>query len=122
MVANSKAAYEIAGTKSPVRFHSTPELAFVVRSSLSQTDVDPATLYMLRRLDSKKKSRELAFSTGRFTPLGGHATTNLNAGQVPLSFARYGASSYRVVATNLPPGEYALSRMYGQDFYCFGID
>jgi hypothetical protein len=122
MVASSKAAYEIPGEKSPVRFHSAPELVFVVRSSLAQTDTDPATFYVLRKLDPKKKNREIAFSTGHFTPLGGHVTTNLNAGQLPLAFARYGASSYRVTASNLAPGEYALSRIYGQDVFCFGID
>jgi hypothetical protein len=122
MVASSKAAYEIPGEKSPVRFHSAPELVFVVRSSLAQTDTDPATFYVLRKLDPQKKNREIAFSTGHFTPLGGHVTTNLNAGQLPLAFARYGASSYRVTASNLAPGEYALSRIYGQDVFCFGID
>lgn len=122
MVANGKAAYEIPGEKSPVRFHGAPELVFVVRSSLAQTDIDPATLYVLRRLDTKKKNREVAFFTGHFTPFGGHATTNLNAGQIPLTFARYGASSYRITASNLAPGEYALSRVYGQDVYCFGVD
>ena len=122
IVASSKVAYEIPGEKSPVRFHSAPELVFVVRSSLAQTDTDPATFYVLRKLDPKKKNREIAFSTGHFTPLGGHVTTNLNAGQLPLAFARYGASSYRVTASNLAPGEYALSRIYGQDVFCFGID
>ena len=110
------------GEKSPVRFHRAPELVFIVRSSLAQTDTDPATLYVLRKLDPKKKTREIAFSTGHFTPFGGHATTNLNAGQIPISFARYGTSSYRITATNLAPGEYALSRIYGQDVYCFGVD
>ncbi len=122
MVASSKAAYEISGQKSPVRFHQAPELLLIVRSSLAQTDTDPATLYILRKLDPKKKTREIAFSTGHFTPFGGHATTNLNAGQIPISFARYGASSHRITATKLAPGEYALSRVYGQDVYCFGVD
>ncbi len=122
MVASSKAAYEISGQKSPVRFHQAPELVFIVRSSLAQTDTDPATLYVLRKLDPKKKTREIAFSTGHFTPFGGHATTNLNAGQIPITFVRYGKSSYRITATNLAPGEYALSRVYGQDVYCFGVD
>ncbi len=122
MVASSKAAYEISGQKSPVRFHQAPELLFIVRSALAQTDTNPATLYVLRKLDPKKKTREIAFSTGHFTPLGGHATTDLNAGQLPVSFARYGTSSYRISAANLAPGEYALSRVYGQDVYCFGVD
>jgi len=122
MVATSKAAYEIPGEKSPVRFHGAPELLFVVRSLLAQTDTDPATLYVLRKRDPKKKSREIAFSTGHFTPFGGHATTNLNAGQIPITFSRYGTSSYRITVSNLAPGEYALSRLYGQDVFCFGVD
>ena len=122
MVASSKAAYEISGDKSPVHLHRAPHLVFIVRSSLAQTDTDPATLYVLRKLDPKKKTREIAFSTGHFTPFGGHATTNLNAGQIPISFAHYGTSSYRITAANLAPGEYALSRVYGQDVYCFGVD
>ena len=122
MVASSKAAYEIPGEKSPVRLHNAPELVFVVRSSIAQTDTDPASLYVLRKLDPKKRNREIAFSTGHFTPLGGHVTTNLNAGQLPITFTRYGASSYRISASNLAPGEYALSRIYGQDVFCFGVD
>ena len=122
IVANSKAAYEIPGEKSTVRFHSAPELVFIVRSSLAQTNIDPATLYVLRKLDPKKKTREIAFSTGHFTPFGGHSTTNLNAGQIPITFSRYGASSYRITVSNLAPGEYALSRIYGQDVFCFGVD
>ena len=98
MIASSKAAYEISGQKSPVRFHQTPESVFIVRSALAQTDTNPATLYVLRKLDPKKKTREIAFSTGHFTPLGGHATTDLNAGQIPNSFARYGT-----FPTALPP-------------------
>lgn len=122
MVASSKAAYEIPGEKSSVRFHSAPELSFVVRSSFAQTDTNPATVYVLRKLEPKKKNREIVFSSGRFTPFGGHATTNLNAGQIQLTFARYGASSYRISVSNLAPGEYALSRIYGQEVFCFGVD
>jgi hypothetical protein len=122
VVASSKAAYEISGEKSPVRFNRAPELVFIVRSPVAKTDTDPAALYVLRKLDPKKKTREIAFSTGHFTPFGGHATTNLNAGQIPISFAHYGLTSYRITAANLAPGEYALSRVYGQDVYCFGVD
>jgi hypothetical protein len=122
MVASGKAAYEIPGEKSPVRFTAGQPLSFVVRSSLAATDVDPATQFVLRHLDMKKKNREIAFSTTHATPFGAHTNTNLNAGQIPISFAHYGASSYRITASNLPPGEYALSRIYGQEVFCFGVD
>ena len=122
IVASSKAAYEVPGKKSPVRFHSAPELVFVVRSSLAQSDINPDTVYELRKLDPKKKNREIAFSTSHFSPFGVHVATNLNAGQLPLAFGHYGVSSYRITASNLAPGEYALSRIYGQDVFCFGVD
>lgn len=122
MVASSKAAYEIANAKSNVRFKSDEPLVFVVRSPAAQTSIDPSTQYMLRRLDSKKKTREIVIMTGRFSPFGGSTQTNLGAGQLPLTFARYGESSFKVSAGALPPGEYALSRAYGQELFCFGVD
>jgi hypothetical protein len=122
IVASGKAAYEIPGEKSTVRFHAGQLPDFVVRSAFPQTNTDPASMYVLRRLDIKKKRREIAFSTTHITPFGGHSTTNLNANQIPIAFARYGNSSYRITVTSLAPGEYALSRIYGQQVFCFGVD
>ncbi len=122
IVAKSRAVYEIPGAKSPVRFHSGAPVVFLIRSALAQLSIDPSTQYMLRRLDSKKKDREIVFMTGHFSPVGSSSQTDFNAGQIAVSFARVGESSYQVTASSLPPGEYALSRSYGQDMFCFGVD
>jgi hypothetical protein len=122
IVMSSKAASEFPGAKSPIRLHSGQALDFVVRSALAASTVDPATLYVLRKLDSKKKSRELIFMAGHFTPVGGSAKTNLAQGVLPVTFARYGASSIRMTSAPLPPGEYAVSQIYAQTVFCFGVD
>jgi hypothetical protein len=122
MVASSKAAYVVAGNKSPVRFHSGQALDFVVRTAIASTTVDPSTLYVLRKMDSKKKNREIVFSTGHFSPLGGSVNTNLAQGSLPVTFTKYGASSIKVTAGALSAGEYALSRASALDVFCFGVD
>jgi len=122
MVASSKAAYVVAGNKSPVRFHSGQALDFVVRTAVASTTVDPGTLYVLRKMDSKKKNGEIVFSTGLFSPLAGPVNTNLAQGSLPVTFTKYGASSIKVTAGALPAGEYALSRASALDVFCFGVD
>lgn len=122
MVVGTKAAYEIPGNKSPVRFHTAQPLAFVVRTALASTSVDPSTYYVLRRLDSKKKTREAVFMTGHFSPVGGSTKTDLMNGTLPVSFTHYGASSLKLSVDQLPPGEYALSFSTGPTVFCFGID
>lgn len=122
MVVGTKAAYEIPGNKSPVRFHTSQPLVFVVRTALASTSVDPSTFYVLRRLDSKKKTREAVFMTGHFSPVGGSTKTDLMNGTLPVSFTHYGASSLKLSVDQLPPGEYALSFSTGPTVFCFGID
>jgi hypothetical protein len=122
IVMNTKATSEFSGAKSPVRFHSDQPLDFVVRSALAPSAVDPKTLYVLRKLNSKKKSRELVIMAGKFSPLGGSTTTDRSQGALPVTFARYGASSIKMTTGPLPPGEYTVSRLYGQTAFCFGVD
>lgn len=122
IVASSKAAYVVAGNKSPVRFHSGQPLDFIVRTAIASTTVDPNTVYVLRKMDSKKKNREIVFSSGHFSPLGGSVNTNLAQGSLPVTFAKYGTSSIKLTAGVLPPGEYALSRASALDLFCFGVD
>jgi len=122
IVMSTKAASEFPGTKSPVRFRSDQALDFVVRSLLASSTVDPNTLYVLRKLTSKKKSRELVIMAGQVTPLGGSTKTDLAQGVLPVSFAHYGAASIKMTAGPLPPGEYAVSRLYAQTVFCFGVD
>jgi hypothetical protein len=123
IVMSMKTSWEIPGTKSLVRFRSDQPLDFVVRSPLVQSAVDPSTFYFLRKLNRKKKTRELVVMNGHASP--GSATINNNPAQdaLPVTFARYGASSLKMTTGPLPPGEYVLSGPYGQTtVFCFGVD
>jgi hypothetical protein len=122
MVATAKAFWEVPGAKSPVRFEANKPLEFVVRSPLANIGSDPSSVLYLRRMDSKKKTREIVYMTGHFSPIGGSSKTNLSAGILPLTFDRYGTGSIKITTAPLPPGEYALSMSYGQTLYCFGVD
>lgn len=122
IVMNMKASWEITGTKSPVRFRSDQPLDFVVRSLLTQSAMDPSTFYFLRKLNIKKKTRELVVMVGHASP--GSATMNNDPAQgaLPVTFARYGTSSLKMTTGPLPSGEYALSGPYAQTVFCFGVD
>jgi hypothetical protein len=122
IVMSTKAASEFSGAKSPVRFRSDQPLDFVVRSALASSTVDPSTLYVLRKLNSKKKSRELVIMAGHVTPIGGSTNTDLAQGVLPVTFARYGAASIKMTTGPLPSGEYAVSQIYAQTVFCFGVD
>jgi hypothetical protein len=122
IVMNMKASWEIAGTKSPVRFRSDQPLDFVVRSLLAPSAVDPSTFYFLRKLNIKKKARELVVMVGHASPGGATINNDPAQGALPLTFARYGASSLKMTTGSLPPGEYALSRPYALTVFCFGVD
>jgi hypothetical protein len=122
IVMSSKAASEFPGAKSPVRFHSNQPLEFIVRSPIASTTVDPSTLFVLRRLNVKKKSRELVIMAGHATPFGASTKTDLAEGVLPISFTHYGTSSLKVTTGPLPPGEYALSQVFAQTVFCFGTD
>jgi hypothetical protein len=122
IVMSTKASSEFPDAKSPVRFPVGQALDFVVRTPFAGATVDPATIYVLRRLNSKKKSRELIIMAGKVTPLGATTTSDLAEGVLPVTFARYGTASLKITTTPLPPGEYALSRSYAQTAFCFGVD
>jgi hypothetical protein len=122
MVASAKAFWEVPGAKSSVRFGANKPLEFVVRSALASTSTDPSAVIFLRRMDSKKKTREIVYMTGHFSPIGGAAKTNLSEGVLPVNFTRYGNGSIKLTSGPLPAGEYALSVLYSQTFYCFRVD
>lgn len=122
LVASAKAAYEIPGNRSPVRFHTGKPLEFLVRTPISASSVDPGTMFLLRRLDPKKNKREAVFMNGHFSPIGGSSSTNLTKGSVPVTFEKYGDSSLKLTVAGLPPGEYSLGQAYGQTVFCFGVD
>lgn len=122
MVMNMKTVSEFPGGKSPVRFKAGQPLDFVVRTLLAPSAVDPNTTYCLRKVDAKKKTRELVIMAGHASPLGASSTVNFAGGAIPVNFSKYGSSSLKVSITNLPPGEYALGRTYGPAVFCFGMD
>lgn len=122
IVMSMKTSSEFPGAKSPVRFPSAQPLDFVVRSPFAASTVDPNTFYVLRRLNGKRKSRELVIMVGHASPVGASTKSNLAEGVLPLAFARYGTSSIRMTTGPLPPGEYAVSRLYAQTVFCFGVD
>lgn len=115
----SKGTLEIQGSKSPVRFRAGQVLEFVIKPSVG---VDPMTAYHLRRLDSKKKIREVVIVSGHASPFSGSTTTNASQGVLPMESSQYGASSFKMAALNLPPGEYGIGRIGGQEAFCFGVD
>ena len=122
VVMTTRSVREIPGPKSPVRFHSEERLDFIVRSALKLDSADPNTIYCVRRLDRKKATRELVLSTGRITPAGGTSKMDPMEGVVPAEFSQYGDHSLKVTAGPLPPGEYAVGRLYGAALFCFGVD
>ena len=122
MVVSIKTASEFPGAKSPVRFPANVPLEFVVRAVFPSSGVDPNTLWALRKLGSKKKSRELVIAAGKATPFGASTKAPLAEGVLPVEFSKYGTASMKMTTTPLAPGEYAVSRQYAQAVFCFGVD
>jgi hypothetical protein len=118
-----KVTSEISGAKSPVRLKAGRPLEFVVRSLLSSSASDPNVFYGLKVLNVKKKKRELVFMTGHASPLGASTRTDPSEGSLPVTFTKYGTSSYKLVTEPLKPGEYALGRATMPSIvFCFGVD
>jgi hypothetical protein len=84
--------------------------------------IDPNTIFCLRKLKPKRKSRELVMMSGHASPLGASTTTMPAEGVLPVDFSRYGTSSLKMTTTGLAPGEYAVGHPYGPAVFCFGID
>lgn len=122
IVMNAKGVAVLPGGKSPVRFRSEDALDFIVRSPLAASAADPEALYCLRKLDAKKKQRELVITTLHASAVGASTKRTATTGLLPLTFSRYGNSSYKLSTPPLPPGEYAVGRLYGQLVFCFGVD
>ena len=122
IVMSSKMVSEFPGAKSPVRFKSGQPLEFVVRTLMGQSTVDPNSIYVLRKLDVRKRNRELVMSSAHFTPVGGSSKSSPAQGVLPVDFSKYGKSSIKMTTVALLPEEYALSRIHGQIVFCFGVD
>jgi hypothetical protein len=121
IVMSMKTAAEFPGAKSPVRF-SSGHLDFVVRSVIPVTAIDPNTIYSLRKLNSKKKSRELVIMSGHTSPVGMSTTRTPAEGMLQVEFSSYGSSSLKMTTGELEPGEYAVGKPYGPAVFCFGVD
>jgi hypothetical protein len=117
MVVQAKSVWVFAGPKSPVRF-GKETLEFVARTP---AEIDPAMMYHLRKLDSRKKTREMTFVTARGTPFGASATTQTDEA-LAVTFSRYGSSSFKIIVAGLPPGEYAIQATASQAVFCFGVN
>jgi len=118
----AKTVFEFPGARSPVRFHSEERIEIVVRTRLRPPDADPGAYYLVRQFDSKKKVRELVFSTGYIVPFGGSTKSDPRYGEVPAEFGAYGDHSLKIVVGPLPPGEYSVGRAYLHNLFCFGVD
>jgi hypothetical protein len=120
----AKVASEFKPAQSPVRFAAGQDVVFVVRRGPGQDTLDPDTLYVLRSLKAKGKSRELMISNVRGPFLTGGSSSNLAEGVLPVSFEKYGEHSLAIRPVSpLPPGEYALSARFSMtDLFCFGVD
>ena len=121
IVMTMKSSAEFPGGKSPVRFKAGEPLTFIVRSAIPIGSIDPNTIYHLRRLVAKKKTRELVTMSGNANPFGVSKKINGTTGLLPVEFSKYGDHSLRAVTESLPPGEYAFSKLGGAAF-CFGVD
>jgi hypothetical protein len=117
MVVHAKSVWEFPDAKSPVRL-GKGTLEFVVRMP---AQMDPDGMYHLRKLDCKKKTREMVLATARATPLGASSAAQIDDA-LPVTFTRYGTSSVKMTVTGLPPGEYAIQPASLQAVFCFGVD
>ena len=115
--ASFKTIADFKPAESPVRLPANAQ--FVVRG---RVDVDPATVYELRRLKGNSNHREFVMSQAHGSIVGGGV--KLDEGEIPLRFAEYGNNSFRIAPVQpLAPGEYALvvRGLYSR-LYCFGVD
>lgn len=111
-----KAGLELPGAASPVRLQSG--LIELVVLSPDSLKTDPGSLYHVRKLQSKKKSREVLL--GKVSAFGGAKTSDESL--VAYTFSKYGKSSIKLTIAALPPGEYAVGRAHGRVLFCFGVD
>jgi hypothetical protein len=122
IVTSIKSSSEFAGNKSPIRLKSGQPLEFIVRSIIPSSAIDPNTIYCLRKLNGKKKTRELVMMSGHVQPFGVSTTVKPEEGVLPVEFTAYGSSSLKVVTQQLVAGEYAIGKFDGPAVFCFGVD
>ncbi len=117
----SSGAWVVRGDKSPVRFHAGMPISVVIRFVSDPHAPLPAQEFILRRLDVKRKRREIVIVTGHSSAFGSSVQTDAMAGALPVKFTQ-NSQGYSSDPTPLQPGEYALTQPGGSDWYCFGVD
>jgi hypothetical protein len=124
---SAKSTAQIKPGKSPERL-SASNLEFVVRSPLAATSSDLSRFFVLRKVEKKGGKREIVITKVRaystIVTSSATATTNLDEGQIPITFTKFGEHSVRIVPNQpLTPGEYALSTpIQFMELFCFGVD
>jgi hypothetical protein len=122
MLPVAKTVIEFPCARSPVRFHSEERIEIVVRTRMRPPVADPSVYYLVRKFDSRKKVRELVFSSGYITPVGGSTKSDPRYGEISSEFSAYGDNSLKIVVGPLPPGEYSVGRSYSPMLFCFGVN
>ncbi len=100
IVMSMKASSEFPGAKSQIRIPAGQPLEFVVMSAFSPSSVDPNTLYVLRKLNAKKKTRELIIMSGHASPIGASTESDLAEG----SSACYVCPIWRFIPIKMTTG------------------
>jgi len=109
----------VSGTKSPAR--TDPQAHFVVRGHTS--DIDPATLIHLYKLDVGKDERYYVTNTASATVFTGAKGATADQEGLPLSIEKFGTSSFKVSSAQpLAAGEYCFTTAVGMAVDCFGVD
>lgn len=114
--------YAFRGPKATIRLklHADSSLKFIVKQGLINGSVtNPKDMYKIYSLevDKKKENREFlpyAFKKGKVIPASDHN----------ISFKKVKDDLYQLTVVNLPPGEYIIQVVTGQqaNFYSFGMD
>ena len=118
VVGNGKASVVVQGSHSPMRL-TGQRLSFIVKPQ--SVAIDPSEVYHLRRLTSRKSTREVILSTIHARPLGATSKT-MNDSLVEFSATRFGEASLKFSIDALEPGEYAFAKAGGRTLFCFGVD
>jgi hypothetical protein len=116
---------EIPGPRSSVRFQHVNKFELVVRCPAGLADEDPQTLYHLRVLRTKKRTREWVFLSADSV---GAVHTSVKIGSdsmVPTEWSKRPGNLLVMNAGSLPPGEYVVGKIQAgatAAVFCFGVD
>ncbi|MBZ0327187.1 MAG: hypothetical protein K8F54_06240 [Altibacter sp.] len=115
----NKVLVVVKGAKSPVRIKKSDTIYFVYNNG--SNDITPRKVIQLLEFESEKKTREYLFANS--SNLTGQ-TTQGELNLINYKAKKYGETSYLIIVSNLPVGEYAffLGDEESRDAYLFGVD